>query len=327
MPKKLTNEEFLDKLLDLVGDEYIALSEYKGNKKKIKLKHTVCDYIWEIRVNSFLHNGARCPMCNNRARKILNHSDFIREVKIIHGDEYQIVTEYTRASDHISFLCKKHGEVYSSPQNFLRHGCGKCRREKKRKTHEEFLQEIKDLHGGSVIALDKYIDIKTKMKFECICSYQWEARPAHILRGYGCPICTRRNSSGEESLNNLLLQNKLAFTTQFTHSECKYKNVLRFDFYVEDKIIIEFDGKQHFEPVDFGGRGMEWAKIDFEERKKQDKIKNDFCKKFRIPLIRIPYWEKELELTIKAILQYFNLIDFSIDKEFSIETSLKYIIK
>lgn len=71
---------------------------------------------------------------------------------------------------------------------------------------------------------------------------------------------------------------------------------LRFDFYViQDNgknYIIEYDGAQHFQSIEwFGGEP------GLEKRKIRDAVKNNYCKKNNIPLIRIPYTHLK-ELTI-----------------------------
>jgi very-short-patch-repair endonuclease len=60
---------------------------------------------------------------------------------------------------------------------------------------------------------------------------------------------------------------------------------LIFDFWIPDlRICIEFDGKQHFEPIEwFGG-------VDkYETSKVKDAIKNKYCADNDIKLIRISY--------------------------------------
>ena len=51
-------------------------------------------------------------------------------------------------------------------------------------------------------------------------------------------------------------------------------------------MAIEYDGKQHFEPIKHYG-----GDIAFAELKKRDEIKNEYCKANNITLLRIPYWE------------------------------------
>jgi hypothetical protein len=50
--------------------------------------------------------------------------------------------------------------------------------------------------------------------------------------------------------------------------------------------LLEYDGKQHFEPVDFFG-GEEKFKI----QKINDNIKNKYCKLYHIKLVRVSYFD------------------------------------
>jgi hypothetical protein len=71
-----------------------------------------------------------------------------------------------------------------------------------------------------------------------------------------------------------------------------YKKSLRFDFYLEEfNTSIEIQGKQHYEPVDFGGRPREWSIQDFKIQQIRDQIKRDYCKENNIKLLEIPYWD------------------------------------
>ncbi|HDK7176573.1 TPA: hypothetical protein PTV31_003190 [Clostridium botulinum] len=61
----------------------------------------------------------------------------------------------------------------------------------KKKSQEEFLKELKAVHGNNIIPLEKYINIDTKLKFKCtIDNYEWYTTPYVILRGSGCPCCS-----------------------------------------------------------------------------------------------------------------------------------------
>ena len=115
--------------------------------------------------------------------------------------------------------------------------------------------------------------------------------------GNGCPQC--QESKGERQVRQWLENKNIIYTYQKTFKDCKYIKVLPFDFYISKyHACIEYDGKQHFEPVDFAGRGEEWALQQFEKTQYHDKIKNQYCKNNNITLLRIPYFknvEEELE--------------------------------
>jgi len=84
---------------------------------------------------------------------------------------------------------------------------------------------------------------------------------------------------------------KVNFVEQFSFEECRDKKKLLFDFAILDnnkvELLIEFDGKYHYELARF--------KIDNKSKLlsqiKRDKIKDEFCKTHNIKLLRIPYWE------------------------------------
>ena len=71
---------------------------------------------------------------------------------------------------------------------------------------------------------------------------------------------------------------------------CRDVRLLPFDFYLpEHNTCIEFDGEFHFKS---------WSKSKnsirkYEDTKRRDKIKTEYCIKNSIRLIRIPYWESE----------------------------------
>lgn len=75
---------------------------------------------------------------------------------------------------------------------------------------------------------------------------------------------------------------------------------MRFDFYLPDyNLFIEYDGEQHYMPINFGGWNEEELQLKFEKTQYYDKLKNQYCEDNNIGLLRIPYWEKE---NIKTII-------------------------
>lgn len=61
--KTKSNEEFLSKVYEAVGNEYTFLEEYKNVKEKITVKHNECGHIYQVTPDGFLNNGRRCPNC------------------------------------------------------------------------------------------------------------------------------------------------------------------------------------------------------------------------------------------------------------------------
>lgn len=70
----------------------------------------------------------------------------------------------------------------------------------------------------------------------------------------------------------------------------------RFDFFVDNKYVIEYDGKQHFNDYSWGN--TKYKKKDVWDR---DNLKNNYCLSHNIRIIRIPYTHYN-ELNIKDLL-------------------------
>ena len=99
-------------------------------------------------------------------------------------------------------------------------------------------------------------------------------------------------AKGNAKLNNFSKSLEYLLFAKKTFDDCKNAKKLRFDFYLPDfNIAIEYDGVQHYMPIDFAGKGNDWARRTLEETKKKDGIKDRFCNEHGICLIRIPYWE------------------------------------
>ena len=73
------------------------------------------------------------------------------------------------------------------------------------------------------------------------------------------------------------------------------KILYQFDFYLPDKnILIEYDGSQHFDKT---------SKFYSKDLIQTDKIKNEYCSKNNIHLIRIPYTKfNQIEEILKFII-------------------------
>ena len=93
-------------------------------------------------------------------------------------------------------------------------------------------------------------------------------------------------SSGEMKLAQLLDKMGVEYQTQYKIPD--FSAFAKFDIAIlENDILrglIEYDGEQHFRPVDlFGGEEQ------FQIQQERDRRKNEYCEKCGIPLVRIPY--------------------------------------
>ena len=99
-------------------------------------------------------------------------------------------------------------------------------------------------------------------------------------------------SSGELAVMNALDSMDIKYTREVSELKNDDDNRLRFDFKIvrETKTLyIEYDGRQHTQPVQFGGMSEEQAQAAFEKCQHHDELKNKWCAEHDHPLLRIPY--------------------------------------
>lgn len=162
--------------------------------------------------------------------------------------------------------------------------------ELKKNTQDIFIKRCNVVHNNLYdYSLVNYVRVDDKVKIICKKHGEFEQRCVDHLRGIGCPKC--KTSKGENFIIDFLNENNIPYQYQKKFDGCKYKTLLPFDFYFPDKnMCIEYDGEQHFIPVESWG-----GKDEFKLRQKKDKIKNKYCSDNNIRLERIKYDEDTLE--------------------------------
>ena len=117
---------------------------------------------------------------------------------------------------------------------------------------------------------------------ECECGGVKEVPTTRLVQRLTCS-CGCSGSIGEEAIFTLLKNAGYKFETEKTFNTCNFDKPARFDFYVSNSYLIEYDGIQHFKVHGWNTQER------FEYIQKHDEYKNQWCKENNIPLIRIPY--------------------------------------
>lgn len=106
--------------------------------------------------------------------------------------------------------------------------------------------------------------------------------PSSLLISNGTKSCGCLKSQGEEKILNILQINNIPFEKEKIFDFCVFENNYhpRFDFFINNSYIIEYDGVQHFKQTG-------WENLNIVQAR--DLFKNEWCKKNDIPIIRIPY--------------------------------------
>lgn len=293
------HERFVKKVFERFGDEYSILGEYRGYDYKVKIKHNICDHEWEVWSGNLFNKKYKCcPKCSNKIR--LNTETFSNKVKELTNGEYKVLGEYVNTDIHVEMMHIICGHKWSViPNNFFNHTrrCPNCAGLAKY-TIERFQSKIFELTGKEYSLIGDCVNGVTEtMVKHNICGAEFSVSPTNFINHERrCPECYPLSSSkskGELKILGYLKSNGIPFIEQYSFDDCADINKLLFDFAIFSnskknklKLLIEFDGGQHYYPVDFFG-----GEEGFKKQIKRDEIKNTYCRDNNIPLLRIPYWE------------------------------------
>ena len=308
--RAVSQDYFIKRLKEKWGNEYDYSKVHYINKKTpvtiVCNKHGA----FKRTPSNIFHNKGGCPKCEKEKMKIDSHDNFLRKAKEIHGSIYDYSNvEYIDSSTKVLIICHKHGSFMQTPNEHLDGcGCPKCGYERNAKkfrmTKNEFVLKANSVHGDNRYDYtnSNYVNSITYIKIKCNkCGNTFFQIPSSHLRGHGCPHC--RRSLGEERVAKFLNDGNIVFLPQyFIKSDDIFSPVKKFkvDFFLPNhNTIIEFNGGQHYKPIEwFGG------KEHFAIQQQRDITLRVYCNRNNINLIEIPYWDFEnIEKIIKTQLK------------------------
>jgi len=288
-------DKFIEKSNIIYGSTYdYSLVEYVSSKIKVKIickEHGIFEKTPANHIRKNKHQG--CPKCSLkvRSKKVKKPIDeFIKNAVQIHGDKYDYsLVEYNNTHEKVKIICKIHGIFEQKPCNHIhsRNGCYLCSNKNIKIGTKEFIRRSMNIHGDKYdYSLVEYKNNKTPVKIKIDNCVYYQSPSSH-LKGIDISGFHEQKSKGEERISKILDEFEIQYNRQKSFNGCKNKYILHFDFYLPDyNICIEYDGIQHFEPIEFFG-----GKETLEYNKKIDSIKNEYCKINNILLIRIKYDE------------------------------------
>lgn len=307
------------KLIDETGHRYGALTvleKTKNNQGRTAwLCQCDCGNLRTVR-GSDLRAG-KITTCGKAGckEKIKRNGAFIDET----GKQYGRLTVIKRApynseSGDVLWICecncKKHSQVVVLGDS-LRSGRTKsceC-------LHSEQLSQRVQLNllgqrFGKLLVIEKTKEKDNHgncyWKCKCDCGNEIVVTATSLNTG-NTQSCGCLCSSNELKIIKILQTNQIQYKNQFSFLDLQSpysSKKFRFDFAIlnNDKLLglIEYHGKQHYQPVAFFG-GNE----TFILRQEYDKIKEDYCKNHQIPLLVLNKENKDLE---KEIIQFYERI-------------------
>ena len=265
----------------------------RKNKSVVWKCKCECNNIEEFSTKELRSDGIiQCHQCGNtREPKIKLTEDII-------GKKFNHLTVLEKTckkqGDKILYKCEcdciPKNIVYANRTDLMSGhikscGCIKRKFQIGDKINNRELLELVPSNGG-----------RTRYKCKCLlCNNIYEATTQTLQKTISCGC---QKSIGEFNIIQILNKNNIPFIKEYC------VNNYRFDFAIlnnNNEVIrlIEFDGEQHYEE---NIKNSGWNTYEkYEYTLKNDLIKNQIAKELNIPLVRIPYWERD-NMTLEMLL-------------------------
>ena len=237
-------------------------TEYISSKTKMKWQ---CEegHKWESSYGHIRNSNGWCPTCYNERR-----GETLRlSIEKCHKTAEErggkcLSTEYKNKDTKMKWQCKEGHEWKSTYGNIKNqnHWCPTCYDERRGETLKlsiEDCQKLAEERGGKCLSTE-YKNNRTKMRWQCQKYHEWEAKFHDIKDDNNwCPHC---HIFKHEEESRTIIEN--IYNKQFPKGRYTFlinpetdKN-LELDGYNEElKIAFEYQGRQHYEAVEyFGGK-------------------------------------------------------------------------
>ena len=293
----------MGKIIDITGQTFGYLTAVKPTRLNGRFAwHCKCECGNEIDVDSGNLRSGKIKSCGCKKGQLISK----KTTKDLTGKVFGYLTVLKpteeRSNGSIIWECQcECGKIcYIPTSNLSREHTRSCGCKTYKISGDKLRLKLKGKKFGKLTVIEELPskNLESKWLCQCECGNKIEATGWHLTKGIvqscGCLI-----SKGEFKIRELLISANIPFTTQAIFEDClspKNKK-LRFDFYIDNKYLIEFDGEQHYmkEPNQI------FSIEDLEKIKLYDEIKNQWCKKNNIPLIRIKFDRLE-NLTLEDLL-------------------------
>jgi len=214
MPRKLTQEEFEERVKRVHDGSIIVLSKYINNKSKVYLKDTRCGHKWWAPAGNCYLNGSGCPICGAKkhGNPLKSTAQVKKELDDCTNGEYTMLSSYRGTHKDIVLLHHKCGYHWKTRLSSVISGgqkCPNCSHHRKL-TIEDFKQQVLDAIGPEYTVLSEYKNNKTKVKMRHeVCGTEYEVQPHKVTcQNSRCPKCFGKSKHTQEEVQQIIT-NKL----------------------------------------------------------------------------------------------------------------------
>lgn len=313
--KPYTNEEVVERLREVYGDDYdYTQVDYKTKKTLITLRCKKHDVVFSRTFQNLL-KGWGCPACNKEqgktwANTVTNNYDpsrrserwtterFIAESKAYHGEGFFDYSQchYVNNDTPVKLIRIADGAVVNiRPDDHLRHDADYGVQRYYQGTTDKEKIHLLVRHLEENIETPIYVPMQkiddTSKRFKCVCPLHGEfvTSLAKIRNGNCCPECDGSGESvGERNIRLYLQSKNIKFKQEFRIEDKKYFDTYaRVDFYLPDlNTMIEFQGEQHY---GIANKAITHGSRKWQSQKKRDNHLRRYAADHNVRLIEVPY--------------------------------------
>lgn len=213
--------------------------------------------------------------------------------------------KYVNSQTKLEWQCNK-GHIWPAKPSDIRQGrwcpiCWQNRRGKNLRHHIDDMHKLANSKGGKCLSTS-YVNVNTKLTWQCKESHTWETKPNEIIQGRWCPVCSEGVS---ERVCRKFFEE--IFKAKFPKIKPIWLinsrgNRMELDGYCKKlELAFEYQGKQHYESSTFFN-----TRQPLDQRKQDDEQKRTLCKSHGVNLLEVPYtvdYEKMSEWIIQECMK------------------------
>ena len=300
---------------EMIGKRFgkLTVLSFEGVRNEKAVFKCRCDCDKEIVVRGIALKSGNTTSCGCSKKESMHKkyedtwSSFIG-TKINHLTAIEFIG--TKNNNSIfKFLCDCGNIIISSACSVKSGHTKSCGCQAKETAHKKYEEIWNSFIGTKInfLTATKFIGTenrKAMFEFECECGNKTILAARDVKSGHIKSCGCIGSSYGEAYISKLLDDSKILYKKQQTFEDLRTEDTnhpLRYDFAIlneNNEIIrlIEYDGRQHFQPVShFGGEE------EFARRRYLDNLKNQYALSHNIPLVRIPYSKRD-SMTLDDLL-------------------------
>ncbi len=227
--RRKTASEFIKDAQAIHGDLYdYSKVKYITSHKKVLIIDPEYGEFWQTPSHHL--DGQGHPL-RGRASTIEKQrdtfEDFVNKARIVHGDLYDYsMVNYKNTNTKVLIVDPEYGEFWQTPNSHIQ-GNGNPKRgvestrKAQTKTLEQFLHEIKLIHGGLYdYSKVEYTGALNKIRIICPKHGEFLQTPDSHRRGSGCPKCVGKNKTTDEFVK----QAREVHGDLYDYSKTEYKD-------------------------------------------------------------------------------------------------------